>query len=106
MTRDELKAAIEAIPDATIKAVALARVDTALQCVQRAQDELSRACEMLSPLCHGAPAYSKCGALRDRVHSFWYVLDSLRGAGKVRLDSLNLEALAVRMAEQKRSTTP
>jgi hypothetical protein len=100
MTRAELEAAIAAIPDATLRAAALARCDQAMHHVQQAQNEMDRACEMLSALCYGNAAYKKAWALREKVHSFWYVVQNLRLQGKVRLDSTNVEALAVRMAQQ------
>lgn len=100
MTPAELELAVAAIPAETLKAAALARVDQAMQHIQRAQDEMDRACEMLSPLCYAAPVYSKAQAIRERVHSFWYIVQNLRYAGKVRLDRCNVEALAVRIAER------
>lgn len=100
MTRAEIEAAIAAIPDATLRAAALARCDQAMHHVQQAQNEMDRACEMLSALCYGNPEYKKAWALREKVHQFWYTVQSLRQRGKVRLDRTNVEALAVRMAQQ------
>jgi hypothetical protein len=100
MTRAELEAAIAAIPDATLRAAALARCDQAMRHIQQALNEMDRACEMLSGLCYGAPEYNKAWALREKVHAFWYVVEALRQRGKVRLDSTNVEALAARLAAQ------
>lgn len=98
MTPAEIRAAVAAIPDATLRAAALARCDQAMHHIQQAQNEMDRACEMLSALCFGAPEYKKAWALREKVHTFWYVVQSLRQRGKVRLDSTNVEAMAVRLA--------
>lgn len=101
MTLAEIRAAVAAIPDATLRAAALARCDQALRHVQQAQNEMDRACEMLSALCFANPTYKKAWALREKIHSFWYVVDALRQSGKVRLDSVNVEALAVRLARSQ-----
>lgn len=104
MNRAELEAAIAAIPEATLRAAALARCDQAMHHIQQAQDEMDRACQMLSALCYGNAAYKKAWALREKVHAFWYVVQNLRQLGKVRLDRTNVEALAVRLAQQPTKT--
>jgi len=99
MTPEELtalRAAVAAIPPATLQALATARIDAAMAHVQRAQDELLDACNQLSALCYGASAYKRCGAVRDHVHKLWYVIQAFKQGRKYRLDDTNVYAYAQR----------
>lgn len=87
-----------------IKAATQARIVQALAKVQLAQDDLGRACEMLSPLEHAAPIYRKAQQLYDKVHSFWYVVEGLKHNPKVRLDRTNIEAIERDAASRIHST--
>jgi hypothetical protein len=85
------------LTDAQIKQATEARIAQALKHVHAAQNELSRAREMLSALEYACPEYRKAGTLYDRVHDFWYVVDGLRHKRRVRLDRTNISALEQRM---------
>ncbi len=79
-----------------IAAATQARVTMALAAIQRAQDELGRACEALSPLCAASSDYAACRALYDKVHKFWYRIDGIRNRNGLRLDRTNIEAIETR----------
>lgn len=87
------------LTDAQIRAATQARLQQALAAVQRAQDELGTACQCLSALEWGDPAYQQASKLYDQVHAFWYVIDGLRHHRKVRLDRLNIEAIERRSSD-------
>lgn len=87
------------LTDDEIRQHTQARINQALAHVQRAQDELGKACSMLSALEWGNPAYKKAGKLYDNVHAFWYVVDNLRHNRKVRLDRTNIAAIEQRSSQ-------
>lgn len=70
-----------------------ARVQAALNAIQRAQNELLTACQALSPLCAASKDYAACQKLYDAVHAFWYRIDGIRHRKGLRLDRANIEAL-------------
>lgn len=84
--------------DAQVRAAAEARVRQAMRHIENAQNELRTACEMLSPITHGAALYTACGKLTDKVHAFWYRVQNFSYGRRYGLDSVNVEALAQRLA--------
>lgn len=87
--------------DAQIRAAAEMRVRQAMQHIQNAQDELDRACRMLSALTWGDPTYRACGKLRERVHALWYRVQTFGRGRRYSLDSTNIEALARELASRQ-----
>lgn len=77
-----------------IRAATLAKIAKAQQHIEAAQNQLDSARSELSALMYGAPAWKACGALRERVHAFWYRVGDLRGMKRVTLDATNIERLA------------
>jgi len=77
-----------------IRAEAEMRVRKAMRHIENAQNELRSACEMLSPITYGAPIHRACDRLTNKVHAFWYRVQSFRYTRKYGLDSVNVEALA------------
>ncbi len=54
---------------------AILNVEEAMVHVQRAQNELDRAAQLLSPIRYGSDLMDKTFALRERVHKLWYLLN-------------------------------
>ena len=77
-------------PDELTKAEAQRRVYSALDRIQRAQEELGRANADLSNLLGGgAPKLSdNAGKVYDQVHALWYAVAELRGDERVDLDDI------------------
>ena len=86
-----------------LQQAARARVTKALEHIERAQNELASACGELSALNGGVPVWTACHKLTDRVHAFWHRVESFRNGGRFSLDSTNVEALARRLAAEKRA---
>ena len=85
------------IPDEQLHAAKSARLQKALNHIQRAQNELGSACGELSALCGAVPQWKGASKLYDQVHAFWYRVDGLRHKKGVRLDSINIDAIARRL---------
>lgn len=82
-----------------IRESAKARLRNAMVHIERAQNELDRACQELSPITWGDPLYTACGKIRERVHTFWYRVKNFRDTNKkYGLDASNIEALAKQIA--------
>lgn len=83
--------------------LARARIHRAMDHVERAQTELGRACEELSPIMAGGPTWRRGSNLYDSVHSFWYVVrgleEKLAKRGGPLVDSINLTAELERRAK-------
>lgn len=77
-------------PLAERKAAAEARVETALDCIQKAQLLLGRAAQALSSVNGMAVEWRKVGARYDQVHGTWYAVERkaavLRAKGRLVLD--------------------
>lgn len=77
-------------PLAARKAMAAARVETALDCIQKAQLLLGRAAQALSSVKGMAVEWRKVGARYDQVHGTWYAVErkaaALRAKGRLVLD--------------------
>jgi len=76
-----------------IRAATKDRISRALNHIQRAQDELTSACNMLSALEHGDKEHHACLKQRECVYQFWYKIQALQRKHSVRLDRTNIEAL-------------
>lgn len=87
-----------ALSPEVLRAAANERVRRALAMIERAQNELASACAELSALEGGAPVWNACHKLTDKVHAFWYRVDSFRQRGRFKLDGTNVEGLARRLA--------
>lgn len=86
-----------------LQAEAELRVRRALQCIQRAQNELGTACAELAALRGGVPVWKAASALYDRVHAYWYRVEAFRMARRYSLDDMNIEALERRLAAVSQS---
>jgi hypothetical protein len=58
---------------------AAANVREALASIERAQDELNRACSALSPVCGLMREWERLGKLADKVKAEWHRLNGLDG---------------------------
>lgn len=91
-----------------IAAVAQARVQEALRRIESAQGELMTACQLLSSLRNGAPAWRATSAMYDRVKALWYRVQPLRWNPKVTLDDMSAETVladrAKRIAAQQNAS--
>jgi hypothetical protein len=67
-------------------ALALRRVNRALNEIQAAQDALGRASAELSSVQYGAPTQDRIGKLYDRVHAEWYRTRRLLDDARIRID--------------------
>jgi hypothetical protein len=56
------------------KVLAAARVQEALDWIEKAQKQLERACEALSSVQGMAPAWKSVGKQEDEVRNTWYVV--------------------------------
>lgn len=68
------------------RAEAKRRLEEALGHIQAAQDELGRACAMLSSLRYGSPAWKRVSRLYDQVHGGWYRVAALRHHAHLEMD--------------------
>jgi hypothetical protein len=84
-----------------IHAAALFRVRSAMRHIENAQNEFAAACSELSAITHGIPVWNACYKLTDKVHAFWYRVQSFSHTKRYSLDSVNIEALAKRLAEAR-----
>lgn len=82
----------------TLRLAARERVQRAMTLIERAQNDLGAACAELSALEGGIPVWTACHKLTDKVHAFWYRVDSFRQRGRFKLDGANVEGLARRLA--------
>ena len=55
---------------------AILNIEEAMVLVERAQNDLDRAAQKLSPICFGSDLSDKAFALRQAVNKFWYRLDT------------------------------
>lgn len=76
-----------------LRDAAVAAATRALRHIENAQNELAAACGELSRLKRGIPVWTACHKLTDKVHAFWYRVDSFRAGGRYSLDDVNVEAL-------------
>lgn len=86
---------------ALLQAEARARVQKALDHIERAQGELCSACQELSALVGGIPSWKAASTLYDRVKALWYRVESFRTGGRYSLDSVNAEAFLRRLQESR-----
>jgi len=91
------------LPAGHLDAVATARVQLALERIERAQNELGAACSELSSLLGGVPVWNATGKLCDKVKALWYRVEHFRRGGRFKLDSLSAEAEARRYLERLRA---
>jgi hypothetical protein len=68
------------------RAQAKLRIERALAQIQEAQYCLDRAAAELSSLCYGHPAQKRVSKLYDRVHAEWYRTAELRNDRRVVVD--------------------
>jgi uncharacterized Zn finger protein (UPF0148 family) len=93
MTDAEARAAGAAF-EAVVRAETDRRIRAALDHIQRAQDELDRATNALSPITYIGPEWKAVGAARDRVHATWYRVRKTLDRPKATLDGDARERLA------------
>jgi hypothetical protein len=103
MTEEEALAAAQRLAPLA-RAEAARRVQEALDRIQRAQAELERAAAALSNLEGGVVVWRLLGKLHDRVHAAWYRVEEFRKGGRFELDGIGVDALAKRLAAERRST--
>lgn len=78
---------------AVIQAEAQRKVRAALVSIEAAQRLLGKACEELSPIIGGAPAWGRVGKLYDKVHAEWHRVNALLDGRKLDLDESGRNAL-------------
>lgn len=92
--------------DEQIRAAAQAKINGALALIERAQNDLSRACGELSAITSGVPVWKACHGMTDKVHALWWRVHHFRNAGKFGLDSMHIESLSRRLAESQKTVQP
>lgn len=90
------QAAQAAVTAEVLRAEARLRADRACELIERAQNDLARACAELSSLCGGVPVWKATSKMHDRVKSLWYRVDGFRYGRNYRLDDTNVAALKAR----------
>lgn len=68
------------------RALAVERVNKAMDKIQAAQNLLQEARSELSSVQHGAPAWRRLGSLYERVHAEWYRTRKLLDNSRIRID--------------------
>lgn len=84
-----------------IRAAARLRVQSAMRHIENAQNELAAACADLSAITGGVPIWNACHKMTDKVHAFWYRVQTFSFGTRYSLDSANVEGLQRRLAASK-----
>jgi hypothetical protein len=67
-------------------ALAMLRVEKALELIERAQNTLAEAAQQLSPIQFGHPAQLRVMKLHDKVHAEWWRTRKLLDDKRIRID--------------------